>query len=70
MLAATPLGRRLRLPSRRRSRAPLPIYALPPAPALVEPEKNVPAPRSGELQAIGAILPLVLARYFAPGERS
>jgi hypothetical protein len=64
MLAAHPTRRTQRL-SLRRSRAPLRICS-PPAAAL--PKKSAtetPAPRTGEVQPIGQLLPQVLARYLS-----
>jgi hypothetical protein len=64
MLAAHPVRRTQSL-SPRRSRLPVRVYS-PPAAAL--PKKiavETPAPRTGEVQPIGQLLPQVLARYLS-----
>ena len=64
MLAAHPV-RRTRSLSPSRSRAPLRIC---PPPAAALPKKSTaqtPAPRTGEVQPIGQLLPQVLARYLS-----
>ena len=64
MLAVHPV-RRTRSLSPRRSRAPLRIC---PPPAAALPKKSTAqtlAPRTGEVQPIGQLLPQVLARYLS-----
>ena len=64
MLAAFPV-RRTPPRNSRRSRAPLRIYSPPAAVYLPPPAEETPAPRTGELQPIGKLLPQVLARYLS-----
>ena len=67
MLAAYPVRRTPRLPLRR-SRAPLRIYAPPAEDCRLDAPAKTPAPRTGELQPIGQLMPQVLARYFVTEE--
>ena len=64
MLAAFPV-RRTPPRNSRRSRAPLRIYSPPAADCPLRPAEQVGAPRSGEVQPIGQLLPQVLARYLS-----
>ena len=64
MLAAFPVRRTRHLNSRR-SRAPLRIYSPPAAVYPPPPAEETPAPRTGEVQTIGQLLPQVLARYLS-----
>jgi len=64
MLAAHPV-RRTRILSPRRSRAPLRICPPPPAALPKKSAAQTPAPRTGEVQPIGQLLPQVLARYLS-----
>ena len=61
MLAAHPVRRNL---SPRRSRAPFRICP-PPAALPRKSAAETPAPRTGEVQPIGQLLPQVLARYLS-----
>lgn len=64
MLAAHSVRRSLSLP-RGRSRAPMRIYSPPDADCPVASVAEPPAPRTGEVQPIGQLLPQVLARYLS-----
>lgn len=64
MLAAHPVRRTPRH-ALARSRAPLRIYAPPAEDGPRNAHVKTPAPRTGELQPIGQLMPQVLARYFA-----
>ena len=64
MLAAHPV-RRTPSRSRSRSRAPLRIYPPPGGARPVISVPEPPAPRTGEVQMIGQLLPQVLARYLS-----
>lgn len=67
MLAVHPVRRNPRLPLRR-SRAPLRIYAPPAEDCLLKEPAKTPAPRTGELQSMGQLMPQVLARYLTASE--
>ena len=62
MLAAFPVRHRPH-PGSRRSLAPLRIYPPSIAAGSRRPAEATPAPRTGEPQPIGQLLPQVLARY-------
>lgn len=62
MLATYPVSCTPRL-ARRRSRTPLRIYSPPAEDRLPQTPAETPAPRTGELQPIGQLLPQVLRRY-------
>ena len=64
MLATHPVRRTSR-PAPRRSSAPLRIYSPPTKIRPVQPTAETPAPRTGELQPIGQLMPQVLARYLS-----
>jgi hypothetical protein len=51
-----------------RSRAPLRIYAPPAEDCLLKEPAKTPAPRTGELQSMGQLMPQVLARYLNASE--
>ena len=64
MLAAHPVRRTQNL-SPRRSRAPLRICLPPPTVLPRKSAAETAAPRTGEVQPIGQLLPQVLARYLS-----